>query len=42
MLDLVANVHGFFERLKVSGVDIYNEFSLQHELGGYLLAGRDK
>jgi hypothetical protein len=44
MLDLVANVHGFFERLKVSGVDIYNEFSLQHELGGYLrsVLGRDK
>src|SRR6266566_577637 len=36
MLDLVANVHGFFDHLKVSGVEIYNEFSLQHELGGYL------
>src|ERR1700688_732001 len=44
MLDLVDNVHGFFERLKVSGVDIYNEFSLQHELGGYLrsVLERDK
>jgi hypothetical protein len=36
MLELVANVHGFFDRLKVSGIEIYNEFSLQHELGGYL------
>jgi hypothetical protein len=36
MLDLVANVHGFFDRLKVSGIEIYNEFSLQHELGAYL------
>jgi hypothetical protein len=36
MLDLVADVHGFFERLKDSGVEIYNEFSLQHELGAYL------
>ena len=36
MLELVANVHGFFDCLKGSGVEIYNEFSLQHELGGYL------
>jgi hypothetical protein len=36
VLELVANVHGFFDRLKVSGVQIYNEFSLQHELGVYL------
>ena len=34
MLELVANVHAFFDRLKVSGIEIYNEFSLQHELPG--------
>ncbi len=44
MLELVANVHAFFDRLKVSGIEIYNEFSLQHELGGYLrsVVARDK
>jgi hypothetical protein len=33
MLELVANVHDFFDRLDGSGVEIDNEFSLQHELG---------
>lgn len=36
MLELVANVHEFFNRLRSGGVEIYNEFSLQHEVGGYL------
>jgi hypothetical protein len=36
MLELVANVHDFFDRLDDSDVEIYNEFSFQHELGCYL------
>jgi hypothetical protein len=36
MLELVANVHEFFNRLNDSNVEMYNEFTLQHESGCYL------
>lgn len=36
MLELKVIVHDFFQNVKVNGVEIYNEFSFQHELGIYL------
>jgi len=36
MQELSANVHAFFDALKSGNVEIYNEFSLQHEFGIYL------
>ena len=36
MLELKAIVNGFFKFAETTGVEIYNEFSLQHEMGIYL------
>ena len=36
MLELKAIVNGFFKVAETTGVEIYNEFSLQHEMGIYL------
>lgn len=36
MLELKVVVHDFFQYVKEYNVEIYNEFSLQHELGIYL------
>lgn len=39
MLKLSANVHAFFRALSSNKVEIYNEFSLQHEFGICLRSG---
>jgi hypothetical protein len=36
MIDLLSHVHSFFDRVRSGEVEIYNEFSLQHELGIHL------
>ena len=36
MLDLSGRIDDFFQLVAQGRVEIYNEFSLQHELGGYL------
>ena len=36
MLELKSIVNGFFKFAETTGVEIYNEFSLQHEMGIYL------
>lgn len=38
MLDLKKLISDFFQSVNVNQIDIYNEFSLQHELGVYLRA----
>ena len=34
--DLVKHIGDFFQQAKDNGIELYNEFSLQHELGIYL------
>lgn len=36
MLDLENIIDGFFDYAKTSNLELYNEFSLQHEMGFYL------
>lgn len=38
MLDVATAVHGFFQQVAAGTIEIYNECSLQHELGIYLRA----
>lgn len=35
-MNLPSYIHSFFELVKLQKIEIYNEFSLQHELGLYL------
>jgi len=41
-MDLNYHIMGFAEKVRIGAIEIYNEFSLQHELGVYLRNNLDE